>query len=276
VDTGSDLQVEKPGVLENDTDEDGDELSALLVTDVTNGSLTLNEDGSFIYTPSEGFVGTDSFQYRASDGVAESEITDVIILVEPINNAPEAVEDEYRVDTGSDLQVEKPGVLENDTDEDGDELSALLVTDVTNGSLTLNEDGSFIYTPSEGFIGTDGFEYRASDGMAESEITSVTILVEPLNYVPEAVDDFVTTKEGVPLLIDVMGNDLGLGDTPVELSISIEPEHGTVEILEGVVQYSPSDGFIGQDTFSYTVTDADGESSTGEVTITVTPEEVEP
>jgi hypothetical protein len=112
--------------------------------------------------------------------------------------------------------------------------------------------------------------------MAESEITSVTILVEPLNYVPEAVDDFVTTKEGVPLLIDVMGNDLGLGDTPVELSISIEPEHGTVEILEDVVQYSPSDGFIGQDTFSYTVTDADGESSTGEVTITVTPEEVEP
>jgi hypothetical protein len=148
MDTGTDLQVEKPGVLENDTDEDGDELSAILITDVTNGSLMLNEDGSFIYTPLEGFVGTDSFEYHASDGVAESEITSVIILVEPINNAPEAVEDEYRVDTGSDLQVEKPGVLENDTDEDGDELSALLVTDVTNGSLTLNEDGSFIYTPS--------------------------------------------------------------------------------------------------------------------------------
>jgi hypothetical protein len=192
------------------------------------------------------------------------------------NETPVAVQDEYRVDMGMELQVEKPGVLENDTDEDGDALSVLLITDVSNGSLTLNEDGSFIYTPSEGFVGTASFEYRATDGLAESEITKVIIIVEPLNYVPEAVDDDVFTEEGIPLLIDVMENDFGLGDTPVELAIDIEPENGVVEILEGQIQYTPGEEFIGVDTFSYTVTDADGESSTAVVTITVTPAEIEP
>jgi hypothetical protein len=192
------------------------------------------------------------------------------------NESPVAVQDEYRMDMGMELQVEKPGVLENDTDEDGDALSVLLITDVSNGSLTLNEDGSFIYIPSEGFVGTDSFEYRATDGLAQSEITKVIIIVEPLNYVPEAVDDSVSTKAGTPLLIDVMENDLGLGDTPVELTIDTNPENGTVEILEGKIQYSPDEEFIGEDTFSYIVTDADGESSTAVVTVAVTPAEIEP
>jgi hypothetical protein len=104
----------------------------------------------------------------------------------------------------------------------------------------------------------------------------VKIVVEPLNYVPEAVDDVVSTHEETPVDINVLENDLGLGDTPLELTILSEPESGTVEIIENQVRYSPEEGFIGDDTFSYEVIDADGESSTAVVTITVVPKTIEP
>jgi hypothetical protein len=192
------------------------------------------------------------------------------------NEAPVATNDEYSVDMEQVLEIDAPGILANDSDADGDSLSATLVTDVANGSLTLNGNGSFVYTPNTGFTGEDGFEYRATDGLAESNVVKVKIVVTPLNDVPEAVDDEITTKEKTSVDIDVLENDLGLGDTPLELTIQIEPENGTVEILEDQIRYSPDEKFIGEDTFSYTVTDADGESSTAVVTVTVTPKIIEP
>jgi hypothetical protein len=192
------------------------------------------------------------------------------------NEAPVAMDDEYTVDTGTELNVDAPGVLENDSDADEDALSALLVTDVVNGSLTLNKDGSFLYAPNADFTGVDGFEYRVTDGLEESNLAKVKIVVEPLNYVPEAVDDVVSTHEETPVDINVLENDLGLGDTPLELTILSEPESGTVEIIENQVRYSPEEGFIGDDTFSYEVIDVDGESSTAVVTITVVPKTIEP
>jgi hypothetical protein len=195
---------------------------------------------------------------------------------ERTNEAPVAIDDAYTVVTGAELNVDAPGVLENDSDADEDALSVQLVTDVINGSLTLNEDGSFLYTPDAGFTGMDGFEYQATDLLEESNVAKVKIVVEPLNYIPEAVDDVITIQEETPVDINVLENDLGLGDTPLELAILIEPENGTVEIIENQIRYSPDEGFIGEDTFSYTVTDADGESSTAVVTITVAPKIIEP
>jgi hypothetical protein len=69
-------------------------------------------------------------------------------------------------------------VLANDDDPDGDALTAVLVDDVTDGSLALNDDGSFTYTPDAGFSGTDGFTYRADDGVARSDVANVEITVE--------------------------------------------------------------------------------------------------
>jgi len=192
------------------------------------------------------------------------------------NEAPLVVDDEYSVVTGSDLNVNAPGVLQNDSDADGDALTVSLVTDVAHGTLSLSGNGSFLYKPNAGFTGSDVFEYRATDGLEESNTAKVKIVVEPLNYVPEAVDDTVLTDEEESIDIDVLENDLGLGDIPLELTIQIEPENGTVEILDGQIRYSPDEGFIGEDTFSYTVTDADSESSTAVVTITVTPKIIEP
>ena len=174
------LNVAAPGVLGNDTD-DGllDPLVvSSVVSDVTNGSLNLNADGSFDYTPGNGFIGTDSFTYEAYDGEFTS-TANVSILVDntpPVNTPPTANPDNYNATTGVELSVAAPGVLGNDTD-DG-QLAPLvvsnLITDVLHGTLSLNVDGSFTYTGNS--AGPDSFTYEASDGEFVSE-ASVTITV---------------------------------------------------------------------------------------------------
>ena len=169
------------GVLSNDTDADvGDVLSAVLDSDVSNGTLTLESDGSFIYTPEAGFSGTDSFDYVANDATENSAVVTVTLTVGDAPNVPPvAVADEYSTDFETPLVVEvASGVLSNDTDGDvGDVLSAVLDSDVSNGTLTLESDGSFTYTPEAGFSGTDSFDYVANDTTENSAVVTVMLTV---------------------------------------------------------------------------------------------------
>jgi len=172
------LVVPSPGVLENDTDEDGDELTAVLVTS-PDGSLNLAADGSFDYQPAPGYFGTDSFEYRAFDGVNMSDVVKATILVTATGTPPIAAEDAYNVTAAETLVVAAPGILTNDTDDDGDELSAVLVSEPAEGTLELQQDGSFVYDPRDDFQGVVTFTYRASDGANVSPVTIVTITVDP-------------------------------------------------------------------------------------------------
>ncbi|MBM3119796.1 MAG: hypothetical protein FJ006_09700 [Chloroflexi bacterium] len=96
-----------------------------------------------------------------------------------INRPPLANNDSYAIGGGIVLNVHAPGILGNDTDPDGDTLSAVLVRESIKGILTLNADGSFIYIPNDNFSGTDSFIYRANDGLAYSNLARVTITVKP-------------------------------------------------------------------------------------------------
>jgi len=169
------LSIAAPGVLGNDSDLDGDSLTAMLVSGVTNGSLTLNSDGSFTYTPNLNFIGSDSFTYKANDGQADSNAATVVITVTAMNDAPVAGDDFYSTSQGQAITVPAPGVLVNDVDPDGDSLTVFLASGVTNGSLTLNSDGSFAYTPFSNFSGTETFVYQASDGIDNSNAASVDV-----------------------------------------------------------------------------------------------------
>lgn len=111
-----------------------------------------------------------------NDGALDSNIATVTITVNPVNDLPVAVDDVYSV-TGTQLMVMAPGVLGNDTDVDGDMLMAMLQTDVTNGTLTLNANGSFTYVPSPGFNGVDTFIYEANDGNGGMDTATVTLNV---------------------------------------------------------------------------------------------------
>lgn len=178
------LQIAAPGVLSNDSDANGEPLSAVLESPPSHGLLTLNADGSFTYTPTPGYAGSDAFTYVASDGLLPSSPATVSLTVQP-NAVPVAVGDVYATAYATPLTVPAPGVLANDTDADGDPLTAVLVAGPAAGTLTLNADGSFVYTPPALFAGTASFTYRASDTAATSDLATVTITVgEPGTVLP--------------------------------------------------------------------------------------------
>ncbi len=179
------LNVAAAGVLANDSDIDGPALSTALVAGPSNGSLTLNANGSFSYTPNANFNGTDSFTYRASDGSLLSNIATVTITVNAVNDPPSAVANAYAIAEDGTLNVPAAGVLANDSDVDGPALSAVLVGGPSNAAaFTLNANGSFSYTPTANFNGTDSFTYRASDGSLQSAVVTVTLTVTAVNDAP--------------------------------------------------------------------------------------------
>jgi hypothetical protein len=172
------LVVPAPGVLDNDTDPNDHNISAVLDTTTTNGSLELIGDGSFTYMPDPDFVGDDTFTYHVFDGLGNSNVATVTITVnENPNSAPTAVDDSYSMQQDGTLTVNAPGLLGNDSDPDGDPLTAALQTGPANGSVTVNGDGSFSYTPDGGFTGIDTFTYVTSDGFGGADTATVTITV---------------------------------------------------------------------------------------------------
>jgi|GEM_PF-1820053 len=182
---GVTLNVPAPGVLHNDHDPEGGSLEADLVSDASHGTLALSETGAFEYTPDADFTGTDTFMYCCcDDGPNYSNAVTVTIVVEAVNEAPVAVSNGYSTTEGIALSVAAPGVLGNDTDADGNALTAHLVTGVSFGTLVLSANGGFVYTPAEGFAGIDTFTYRAHDGEDYSNTVTVTIDVEALPVVP--------------------------------------------------------------------------------------------
>ncbi len=175
----SSLVIDAIGVLSNDTDPDGDSLSAILETDVINGNLVLNSDGSLIYTPNKDFFGTDYFTYKANDGELDSNIATVIIEVIIVNTPPIANENFYEAIENTTLNINKnEGVLSNDADADDDLLIAVLETNVSHGNLDFNSNGSFVYTPDFNFNGLDIFTYKAFDGLVYSNEAQVNIFVQ--------------------------------------------------------------------------------------------------
>jgi VCBS repeat-containing protein len=262
------LTIPAPGVLANDIDGEGEPLSAILDTGPSNGTVTLNADGSFTYTPAADFNATDSFTYHANDGALDSNVATVTITVNPVNDAPVANDDSATTNEDTAVTID---VLANDLDVDGDTLTVDSVTQGSNGTVT-NNSTDVVYTPAADYCGADSFTYTASDGNGGSDTTTVSITVTCVNDAPVANDDSATTNEDTAVTIDVLANDSDVeGDG---LSISA---FDTTSLVGGIVActtsciYTPAADFNGPDIFSYTISDGNGGSDTASVTITVTP-----
>jgi VCBS repeat-containing protein len=198
------LEVAAPGVLSNDSDVDGGSLTAVLVTGPSHGTLNLNSNGSFTYTPAANYSGADSFTYRASDGSLQSDAATVNLTVTAVNDAPVAASDAYSTDQITTLTVPVPGVLGNDTDADGDPLTAVLVSGPSHGTLDLNSNGSFTYTPAANYSGADSFTYRASDGSLQSDAATVALTVNYTDVLP----DIAVIKTGLPTSVPETGGNV--------------------------------------------------------------------
>ena len=129
--------------------------------------------------PASNFTGSVSFTYRASDGNLQSGPATVTINVTGTNTPPTGVGESFSTGEDSTLTIQAPGLLSNDTDADGDTLTATVAIQPAHGSLTLNPDGSITYLADDQFDGTDTFQYKASDG-ADSNVATVTITLHNL------------------------------------------------------------------------------------------------
>lgn len=231
------LDIVTPGVLTNDVVSSGKILSAGLVTDVKNGTLLLNSNGAFVYLPNLNFHGVDSFRYVANDGTLSSNIATVTITVNAVNHAPIAKNDSYVINENATLNIQGNGVLANDTDADGNILRAILVTGVSNGVLTLNQHGNFTYTPNSNFHGVDSFTYKANDGIADSNISTVTIMVNQINSQPadpllqliQQIQNLFSRITGIEQEIhDLQAKNTALESRVTQLENLVQTNHGII------------------------------------------------
>jgi hypothetical protein len=272
------LTVSAPGVLANDSNSYNLPLTAAPLSGPSNGTLALNPDGSFTYTPNSHFVGYDSFTYTAtaSDGTSAT----ATVLINVTDTPPNAADDAYTVQHNKSLTVPAAsGVLANDSDLDGDPLTAKLVDGPGNGTVTLNADGSFTYTPNPGFAGQDAFTYVANDGATDSIAAGVTITVA--DQLPIGQPDSYTVLHDHTLTVaatsGVLANDSDADGDPITADLITGPGYGTLTLNpNGSFTYVPNSHFAGTDTFlyipddgTYSNTDYYGASAV-QVTITVT------
>lgn len=264
------------GLLLNDTDPEGSPLTAQLVSAPAHGSLTLNADGTFSYTPAANYRGLDSFQYRVSDGVLTSApVTVSIVVTSGANLAPVANADTYAATEDVPLVVDAlAGLLANDTDAESDPLEAVLATPPAKGTLNLAPDGSFTYTPHADANGTDTFTYQAYDGR-NSNVAVVTINIAAVNDPPVAVNDAFAVDPGQTLVVPVPGvltNDTDVDSPAGSLSAQLVsgPAGGVLTLhADGSFSYA-APAAVGTYTFTYHAHDgAAGSVTSGTVTITV-------
>ena len=265
------------GVLANDSDPDGDAVFATIDSDVSDGTLVLNADGSFDYTPNAHFVGADTFTYALNDGQGGSAIGSVALFVSAAaNSSPIGVADSYSATEDTVLSISDPanGLLANDSDPDSDPLTASLIDGVANGILILNPNGTFDYTPDANFNGLDSFTYNVGDGSNNDGPITVSISVAAENDTPVAIVDAYTTTRDVALnvnaLAGVLANDSDIDGDAITVSLDTDVSNGILALnADGSFDYTPNVGFFGTDSFTYTASDGQSSTSAQSVTLTV-------
>ena len=250
-------------VRANDTDVDGDALS--ITGSSTPGHGTVSCTTTCTYTPAANYNGPDSFTYTISDGHGGTATGNVSVTVTPVNDAPVAVNDSS---TTAEDTVKAINVVANDTDPDGDTLSAILVTPPTKGGAVCS-GATCTYTPNPNATGADSFTYRASDGTANSGAATVSISITAVNDAPVAINDSGGTAPGVPVTLGVLANDTDVEGDALTVTAHTAPAHGSVSCTASACTYTPAAGYSGPDAFTYTVSDGHGGVATASVAITV-------
>jgi len=274
---GQVLSVAGAGVL---TGASQSGLSALVVSTTTHGTLTLSRDGTFRYVPAASFSGVDSFTFKTETSAGESSTpATVTIHVTPVAVAVGA----YYLPVSGTLSVAAPGVLAGDT---GSGLKAKLVSGASGGSLSLNADGSFTYTPTPSFTGSDSFSFEAVDSSGQLsgvETVTIEIGVRPPSVVAGSFPGAVGNTElqvggsrgSAPEVYDAGASALNGDSDPNGGTLSTTPatiattEGGTVHMAaDGTFTYQPPTGFSGSsDTFIYQVNTSEATSALATATI---------
>ncbi len=249
-------------------DVEGDELTYLLVSSPESGRVDLEPDGAYTYTPDSNFVGADSFLWSALDPAgATTGPVRVDINVGQVNDAP--VVDAGSFTLGEDAPFN--GQLQG-ADADGDSLTWSIVTQPANGNLDFNPSiGSFTYTPDLNFFGNDSFDVVANDGVVDSEVATISLVVTSRNDRPVVGSFTLNTDEDTPLNDATVASDVE--GQPLSFRVDAPPRNGIVSLdsADGGFVYTPNRNFEGLDDFSIIANDGFDDSLPGRITISVNP-----
>ena len=174
----------------NDTDVDGDALRVTDVEQAAHGQVVLNADGSVTYTPDKDYFGPDSYSYTVADGKGGVSTGTVAVTVRPVNDPPVAAS--VTLMTNEDAPLS--GRLPMATDVEGDPIAYSAALAPAHGTLVVNADGSYVYTPAADYFGGDSFSYTVSDA-GGSNSYAVAVTVKPVNDAPVIVNRTLTVNE---------------------------------------------------------------------------------
>lgn len=271
-------------VLANDTDPDNDidSSSVNIYLNPSNGTASVDSVGKVTYVPGPNFNGIDSLYYSVCDLTATTPICDTAVVymtVDAVDDTPEVNVDSYAIieDTPTDFYV-----VNNDFDVDNnlDTLSLTVITNPSNGTASINTDGSINYIPNTFFNGNDTIVYQFCDltsptALCDTAIVLITVIAVP--NPPVALNDTVNLDEDTTLDIVVLANDSD-PDNDIDsssVSVYVGPFNGTVTVDSiGTVTYVPNPNFNGTDSLYYAVCDLTGTTpicDTAVVYITVDP-----
>jgi outer membrane protein OmpA-like peptidoglycan-associated protein/acyl-CoA thioesterase FadM len=254
-------------VLKNDSDPDGDALRILSVQNPAHGTATISGN-RVAYTPSAGYAGADSFGYTITDDKGGTATATVSVTISFVNSAPVAVNDVFQVARNS--ASNSLDVLKNDSDPDGDALRILSVQNPAHGTASIS-GSRVVYTPSAGYAGADSFGYTITDDKGGTASATVSITVSFVNSAPVAVNDaFQVVRNSSNNLFDVLKNDSDPDGDPLNIASVQSAAHGQVSINANRVAYTPAAGYVGADSFTYTISDNQGLTATATVSVTVT------
>ena len=268
--TPEDTPATSLNVLANDVDPDGGVLVVGSYNQPANGSVLYNNDGTFTYTPNTNFNGIDTFTYWAEDTAGDSSSAVVTITVAPIDDAPIAGDD--FMFTPEDTPATSLNVLANDVDPDGGVLVVGSYNQPANGSILYNNDGTFTYTPNTNFNGVDTFTYTVSDLGGGVDIGIVSVNVAPVNDVPLASDQFAIVVVGQVAEIVLTGFDVETDTSQLSYQILSYSDKASLTIEGNLVTYVAQG--VGDQTFTYTVTDLGEPFGDSESVLTSAPAEV--
>ncbi|TOH51710.1 RTX toxin, partial [Vibrio parahaemolyticus] len=265
---GGSIIITTEELLSNVDDEDKDTLSVEnLIIDKGNGTLVDNGDGTWTFTPQIDDDTEVSFTFDIIDDedlvVSGSANLDIL----PINDAPNAENDVITTEEDTAVTID---VLVNDSDVEGDALSIQSASVPKEQGTVEVVDGKLVFTPAENFNGEATISYIVTDGDLTDE-AKVSVTVTPVNDSPVAVDDTTSIQEDTAVTIDVLTNDTDVdGDKLSIESASVPKEHGTVEVVDGKLVFTPAENFNGDAEITYTVTDGEL-TDEAKVTVTVNP-----
>lgn len=251
-------------VLFNDSDPDDDSLKITSTSTPTNGSVDI-VNNKIEYTPNTDYYGTDTFTYTIDDGNGNTSTALVTVNITDINEAPKATDDSLTTPENTSVTI---NAVENDTDPDNDALIITSVSNPSNGTVSIMNN-NIVYTPTTNFTGTDNFTYTIIDSQGQTATANISVMVTNVNQPPNAVADSRTTDENTAVTIAVLDNDSDPDNDTLSITHTTDPANGSVSISGTNIMYTPAGGFTGTDTFEYTISDGNGQTSTATVTIVV-------